>query len=344
MRWTVLLALVLVAPAMTGCIGLGDDDSQGEGLQTESQARFTSDTGGIEGIVTDEAIQPVEEATILIAELGEETTTRADGSFAFSEVTPGTYTLEITADGFLGTEKTVEVSSGDVATAEIVLAHEPSVEPFSQQFEYKGFLECSAAVSDAVVDAVAQTPAPAYGAVAVCGIPNSLLGGNATNDRFLFTQQVEANPWQMVTELTWEPGTPLTQEMSLNVEAEGFSNNNSATFAQDAGPNPLILRTDRETIAGVVGNLSEACVGGDDGACNRNYVEDGGPLQLRTFVDATELEPGIAVQQDYTLFMSVFYNTPACESYSIVEDDQCDQLDEPPASDPYEDGSNEGGA
>lgn len=333
-RLALLIALILVTPALTGCLGFGGEDGgQDGGLETKSRADVSSQTGGIEGVVTDEAIQAVENANVTLVEIGEETQTAADGSFAFSKVQPGSYTIKVEAGGFISTERTVEVSQNEVSTLEIVLAHEPTVQPYSQQFEFKGFLECS-------------THTVVVG-IAVCSIPN-IFFENSTNDRFIFFHETEPNAWQMVTELQWEPTQPTAERMVLIVEPEGIYNDNDVTFAEDEGSGPIVLNTGRERMVEVIENLQSTCeeedaTGSNEEYCNRRYIEEGGTLAIRVFVEGMQQfstpegnvsTVGVALQQPFTIINTIFYNTPACEDYSVFEDNTCPQQKAPPEDDP----------
>lgn len=334
-----MLALLLLGAALSGCVGA--DDEQTSDVDLQNKARATSDTGGIQGVVTDPAIQPVEGATVTIQELGRSTETATDGSFAFSEITPSTYTLEITADGFLSTDRQIDVRADDVLNVDVVLTNRPSITPYSQQIEFKGFVECSLATPVVLV--------------AVCAIPNSVLsfvtgGGNATNDRFLFTFPIEEDPWQMVTEVRWDAGQPLGESLSMIVEPDGLPNDDKTEFGGLRGTSPLIYSTDRARFAEVDLNTTKVCneeldpesdfSASRESYCNRAYIDEGGLVWVRLFVSNTDLTGqgvptgGVAVQQSYDLVVTTFYHAPACEDYSLFEQNTCAQLDTPPEPDP----------
>ena len=76
-------------------------------------------TGNVDGVVVDAASQPISRATIVLADKSKsvriETTTKQDGSFAFSSVPLGTYILTAVKPGFRNTnpETPVSLSSGE---------------------------------------------------------------------------------------------------------------------------------------------------------------------------------------------------------------------------------------
>lgn len=337
-----LLAALLLAAPMAGCLGFGGEDTSDEDVDMKNRAQVTEDTGGIQGVVTDPAIQPIEGATITIQELSQSTETADDGSFAFSELPPGTYTLKLEAEGFLSTERDVDVTANEVQTTDIVLTNRPSLTPYSQQVEFKGFVECSVA-----------TPAVL---VAVCAIPNSLLefvvgeNSTATNDKFLFTFPIEEDPWQMISEVQWDANQPLGESLSMSVEPDGLPNDGKTEFGGIRGNSPLLVNTDRERFAEVDTNTTAVCEeekdpessisASRDAYCNRAFIDEGGNVMVRLFVSNTDLTGqgvptgGLAVQQDYDLVVTTFYHAPACEDYSLFLDNTCEQMTAPPEDDP----------
>lgn len=77
--------------------------------------------GNIIGIVLDElSQQAVPEAEITISKLNLSTVTATDGSFAFSDIAPGTYNVLATKPGYTESKKAVTVFSGQ--TAEVSLS------------------------------------------------------------------------------------------------------------------------------------------------------------------------------------------------------------------------------
>lgn len=327
MRVLLLVGLLLAAPLLTGCLGLGGEEDTGERTDLESQADVDESTGGIQGVVTDPAIQPVVGAELTLAGRGESTTTASDGSFAFSNLAPGDYTLEITADGFTGTTSDVSVASGKVAIVDVILAQQPRNQAFLQQLEFTGFVECS--VSTPVV------------AAAVCAIPNIFVA-NATNDRFLFTWEAEPGLQQLTAEIHWAPSQPTGTHLSLNIEPLGISNEPTTTYAEPVGEGPLVANVDRETLEAVEANMTAICNGekepegaispsNADAYCRPNLLEEGGGFQGRIFVSNADPIPlGTNFQQEYHVIVTMFNNAPACEDYSVFLDNKCPQQEAEP--------------
>jgi hypothetical protein len=101
------------------------DDSDGtpkEETYTESGTHLdyenveTSEEGSIAGTVKDATTgDPIDGATVEIIDSAEVTTTAADGTYSFTEVSEGAHTVRATASGFEPNEQDVDVTSGEPA-------------------------------------------------------------------------------------------------------------------------------------------------------------------------------------------------------------------------------------
>ena len=322
MRTAILVVALLAAAPLTGCIG-GDDGTPEKLLK--NRATVSDTAGGIEGLVTDPAVQPVEGALVTVVESGATGRTASDGSYAISNVLPGTYTVLFESEGFVGTQQEIVVRSGQVSTLDVLLAHLPSVQPYVQQIEFTGFVECSAA-------------AVLY-SVAACGLVNLVGGGNTTNDRFMFTWDVDPNLHQVVAEISWDPNTALGDRLSFSVEPLGIPNEGQTTYASGSGTGPLVLTADLTRIHEVDVNMTAICNGekeptseiapsSPEAYCRPPLFEEGGGMQARIFVSGFSGAPvpiGVAAQQEYHVLITMFHHAPACEDYSIFLSNECPQ-------------------
>ncbi len=315
-----MLALVLLAAPLAGC--LGGDDGGDEPIQKE-QADVTTSSGGIQGVVTDNAVQPVVGANLTLEGTGQTATTASDGSYAFSRIDPGTYTMVVRAEGFVTAKESVTVEAGDVATVDVLLTHLTSQQAFMQQQELVGFVECGAAwwVTPMVLP---------YSAVAACAVPNTVLevaglGGNATNDRFMHFFELEAPIDTVVYEMTWESETTA---LSTIMEVNGFPNDDEATFYESGGLPPIYARLDKPVFERVANNFTELCEGAngteaDDSYCGFNFWDQGWPMQQRVFAspDCQETPARVCpvIQEEFTHYISAFYNAPAPEGFSVID-------------------------
>jgi hypothetical protein len=88
-------------------------------------AAQTSTTGDITGVVTDPSGSVVPDATVTLKDqtkgATQESKTNAQGTYRFYLLTPGPYTVSVTASGFQTITRTVDVAVGQVATLPVSL-------------------------------------------------------------------------------------------------------------------------------------------------------------------------------------------------------------------------------
>lgn len=323
MRWTgVVLALVL---ATAGCLSSGG--SEGEPVR-QAKADVTEATGGIEGTVTDEAVQPVANATLRVTETGRTATTEPDGSFAFSTVQPGSYTLTVNASGFVSAQQEVRVEAGEVSTVEIVLARVASEDAFTQTLELKGFFECGFGAGYDL--SAAPPPANASGGLiswSTCATVNDQLGENATNDRFDHRFTLEPALTELVVETTWEPSAgSLSDMLWVDLVPQGHHCGNITTcewsLLDHWGSSPLVGTVNETRLEAEQAYFDRRCGNDVDRFCGYNFAEDGWPLWIRTWA-RWECQPAgpqacLLIQQPFTHVATAFYNQPAPEGYSAL--------------------------
>lgn len=328
-----LLVAVVALLTVAGCLGLGGEDSSSS--DAPETASVSEDTGGIEGVVTDEAVQPIPGANVTLVDLDRTTEATEDGAYAFSEVEPGEHTLRVEAEGHLGTEETVSVRAGEVTVRDFVLATETGTEAYTTELELNGFFECGFEVGWNVTGTVPappeQAPDPRYFflGLATCAVPNSVLeevgaGGNATNDKFAHSFETDPPLSTLVYEMGWEPENQFADWMTTRMEVEGFANDGVGTIFRTQGPSPIHIRLDAPVWSELSENFTAQCEEGDDQYCGYSFDANGFPLQTRVFPAwqcASEQGGGCAVvQQPFTHFITAFYNEPAPQGYRLLGD------------------------
>lgn len=310
-------ALLLGLTLLAGCIGAGDDDE--EDLLTQ-RAEVTDDQGGVEGIVTNEAVEAIQDATVRLERTMEETQTAGDGSFALSRITPGEHRLIIEADGYLSTERSITITPGEVTFIDIILTRVPSEESYSVAHELVGFIECGVGWS--------TDPDPLPGltsnALAACAVPN-IVFENSTNDRFLHYFELDPPVETMMYELTWD-----TQDTALStlIEIEDFHFTEEGTLFTGSGPPPIQTRMDRDTFEEVDQGFQDRCEGANDTEqedrfCGYEFFEDGWPMQSRVFAsgDCQDIPARACplIQERFTHVVTTFYHEPAPDGFSQLD-------------------------
>ena len=313
------LILLLALLPLAGCVGGSGDEN--EPLR-QQRAEVTEISGGIEGVVTDDAVQPVEGANVTIEETGALTRTASDGSYAFSRVLPGTYTLTVRAPGFVSTQETVSVRADEAAVVDLLLAHLFTQDAYQQTLEIAGFMECGLGWRIPVPE-----PAPQLvrrSALAACGAVNGLVLENATNDRFIHRLALDPPLDTLVYEMAW-PGEagPLggTHLWSI-LDVEPVFNSNGSRIISKKGPSPLHVVVTADQWTELEGNLTTRCDEGEDAWC-LNVRDDGWPFLLRVFADSdcvSEVASACVIyQQRFDHVLSAFYNGPAPADYRIFQ-------------------------
>lgn len=85
-------------------------------------------TGSISGIVSDKTTgEPVSVVNVELDPGGKSTVTGSDGFFCFKNLKSGTYTISFSKQGYKAGNKTVSVSSGENAEANLTIERIPAV-------------------------------------------------------------------------------------------------------------------------------------------------------------------------------------------------------------------------
>lgn len=328
MRGFLTAGLVLVV-VLSGCSGTktaGDlTGAVGQEQFKDVDLKVSATTGGIRGVVVDPAIAPIVGAKVLLAAKGGNQTGLSDnlGRFTFSDLTPGTYFVAVNHPLYRGTQTSVEVLAGvaDPAVTKIQLQPIFSQKPYTVQVKHKGFFQCSQAgiglysSSNCVTDycPVVQDPK-------TCNtLPTSALN-NVTSQEREWHSDVGAGWQTQVFEMTWTPSSQGTsQNMGLVVSTYKPERDRRHSFANVEGPNPLRLQLD-------VGKVHPTASGVDptnisaDGMSRMSYfasvrTPDGSTCVFDCF------PPGLAINQEFEVFLTQFYYGFAPEGWSFVKGD-----------------------
>lgn len=239
---------------------------------TEVEVEYTPTTGAIQGIVLDEALTPIQDATIAIQPTGRTTTSNSGGAFGFSTLEPGIYFLEASREGWLVGQSSIEVQAGhEPPMVKVVLERNLGNRSYVELYEFTGFLACAAGGSVGSILVPCASVSPQHR-------PRSTI------------QLDYGMPDWVQTELMWRSTQPLGTDLRLDI---GYYQLNGSTaftgFNAFEGQSPILGTLDRA-------NIEEWQVG----------VEKG----LRITVEAPQL--GVVVNQAYSVYTHVFfgYNPP----------------------------------
>lgn len=109
-RFIIFLSLVLLLMSLViGCGGGGDKSGSGD----NNSGGGNTPPGSISGLITDVNGTGIDNATVTIIQTTTTATTEIDGSYNFTNVTPGNYVISVTADNFCTFSVAANVISGN---------------------------------------------------------------------------------------------------------------------------------------------------------------------------------------------------------------------------------------
>ncbi|MGB1585991.1 MAG: carboxypeptidase-like regulatory domain-containing protein [Thermoplasmatota archaeon] len=296
MKWLVGL---LVAALLAGCSdeAAPADDEPDLGLEGELEA--TESTGVIRGVVLDPSIVPIQGATVTLGD-GTTVQTNANGGFGFSNLEPGTYFLDITKLGFTPTQTSAEVEAGvDLPpVVKVQLVPDASSAPYVQAFQFDGYMACSLSY------------------IALCGLP---VVDETTEDNFLATFELDGPPDWINMEATWRGTQPTGNQFNMNMGRTPAGPDTTCCTAQ--GPSPLLITANATTIAeggiGTEGDLVHRMFAWEmEGTGIDDHTGQCVPVVLTTYCQG----PGVALDQNYQVYVHAFYHFVPPEGYRFTED------------------------
>ncbi len=303
---------ILMIAALSGCVAEGTTAAV---AAPEAQpAEFDETNGGIEGLVHDDNLLPVQNAIVALGDLPEiQTTTDEAGRFSLSHVPAGQHPLYVSALGFNSAGKSIEVASGVVTQVDIILVLIPIETPFYEIKTQSGLFGCG----------MSWRPPTVYQGVAVCGALEEV--GDPTNaDNFLLvwetTGPVEA--WSAgVFETVWTSNQAFGSSLSINWEANGCANVAAARFARTAGHSPLRGRLAGEEFAEKMDNVTgESCNGNNECSFEECKLMTRVFSSPETLGTASPADVGFTFQQVFHQYLTEFYYDDGPEQFSAVVD------------------------
>src|SRR5687768_16619437 len=142
----ILAASAILAAILAGCVGGGSEEpSASAGDFEDLGLDATSTTGLLLGVVVDDAIRPVEGATVAITrpDGGDlEDGTDAQGRFAFSGLAPGSYIIHATHPQFAPVQSAADVEAGveEPNVVRVMMTRLFSQDPYTELIKFDGHL------------------------------------------------------------------------------------------------------------------------------------------------------------------------------------------------------------
>ncbi|HEX9816687.1 MAG TPA: carboxypeptidase-like regulatory domain-containing protein [Candidatus Thermoplasmatota archaeon] len=311
MRNPTLASAVVLILLVAGCAGKPSGPTATETLHDDLPG------GKIRGIVTDESLSPVANASVTVAGVERFATTGLSGRFEIVGIEDGTWSVAVTATGYEFAVKQIEVRDAAVAEANFELITIPIPDTSYHTTAIKsGRIFCGA---DWRIDASAP-----QGPLAACGALYTTPANNV--DSFAVTFDLSSNNISAVRELVFETQWVATQTFGngLRVFWEAYQEITPAyeftedlrTFIHLEGTSPLWGAADyTDILDNVTGRRPAPEFCAPNGPCKfwgRVFPHAGtlgseSPVDFSTYVD-----------QSYTHYVTEFYGEKSPPRFSAL--------------------------
>jgi hypothetical protein len=302
----VLVGLLAAAVALAGCSGGGGADAGGGAGGSAHSASLAPGTGGVQGVVVDEAIRPVQGANVTATGNGASRSaeTGADGAFLFEGLAPGTYSLVVKHFRYGLVQSAVDVQEGRVASAKLQVQRLFSQEPYHETQKFDGFIQCGWAVGGVASSTCVNDYTHFVGLGYTCPQCEHLVDNRGTTYPL-------GGGWQtQVYEMVWEQSAQGTSpEMRLTISH--FPRPATHWYCSGTGPSPLYVRME----------LGEVC---EDQQDDPKLAPPEGEQNMTMFAAAQPADgqpAALAVSQPFTVFLNFFYYGKPPEGWSFVQGD-----------------------
>lgn len=147
---TLLVAFLMSSVILAGCVG---DDAPVDGEETIDASK-----GTLSGLLVDDNFRPIQlkeewsdvpgdyqdEGFILITETAQRVETTENGEFEVTGLTPGTYTIRVSAQDHEAVQETVEISAGETTSITLEARRKATDLSTILTTEYAIFIPCNA--------------------------------------------------------------------------------------------------------------------------------------------------------------------------------------------------------
>jgi hypothetical protein len=299
----VLACAVILAFVLAGCSGAADETSTSVDF-SDKDLKATETTGVIRGVVVNQALAPLANATVLLVGKQKQASTDGTGRFGFDGLAAGTYFLQAKKPGYAGSQQSAEVKAGEAepAAIKIQLLADASTQPYVLSQVYHGFISCGFKAVNFVFDASSCDPTGA--------------AGYKDRDKSFAAFEAPTVPKYYQTEMTWKSNQPVGDQLvtiQWACEAQDSCGNDDFRLCNVRGPAPLVCRVN-------------ATQGGGGGGFGINKTELGGHNKffgVQMFANcspcsgAAGLPPdqvpnnlgvGAVTEQTFDLYTFLYYN------------------------------------
>lgn len=278
-----LLALAIVLAGCAGDDGGSSGATDGPGASGDNETQIRN---GIEGIVQSEDLLPLERAKVEIISLNLTVFTNSEGQYRFANLEPRDYLVVAEKEGFRTLTQRAIVQDETIHELNFQLEARSTETPYSETLPADGLVSCKF----------------------VYGLdPESMqhhdCGSFDPNNQDTHEFEVQRNAAQIVVEANWEPTQDGAKHMMLTVESVGFGHQD-LIFGSITGP-PGVKISVAQTIT-------------------EKYYPEGGVIRTKMDAgpsitgDEAGLDGGVVLQQNFEVFVTVFYVEPGPPTFSAL--------------------------
>jgi hypothetical protein len=287
-----------------GCVG-----GPAETKATTSLA--PSGDGAITGVILDDSLQPVADATVRALKDQKEaasTKTDAGGAFALRGLAPGTYLLSVSKPGFKTFNQSVDVIAGNPSEVRMGLVSAPIDTSYHQTMNEAGVVLCGVALKAPLYSPNNTT---ARGNVCVLAAQSGQTDVDRAQIRWFFKF---TNSSGYISETTWKPSSSLTKRMDLfwtPLLDDGAST--PAFYGGGSWTSPMRARVPIKMVFDQIKKTpTQSCKPDHCMLLSYHYV--GGSVLDDTY----PVNAGAAYNQRYDVWTTVFYNGELPETFSVL--------------------------
>jgi hypothetical protein len=295
----VLPAFLVLALLLSGCSDPppGADDGTPQTDFQDLDLVATSTTGVIRGIVVDEAIRPVANASVTLTPGDKTAATTGAGTFGFDDLEPGTYFLKVARSGYNATQVSTEVVAGlaEPPIVKVLLVANPQATPYVEVYSFTAFMTCGFSViaSSVGCDTFEQT-------------------AEALGDEVYFPLQFTSLPEWIQGELVWQhtqaAGGMAIWQLAGCADTETDAAGSHYCDAPTSQESPALTSVGPDLILENEGSMLS------DGV---QFNLFGGPMPE---CNVAFYGCGVTVNQRYEVYAHVFYNWVPAEGWRFTAD------------------------
>ncbi len=317
-----LVAFLLLGTFLAGCTDDGPavvDDGSDVG-----EVDVTSSTGGIRGVVVDDSIRPIAGALISVIGTQKTAETDATGAFVISGLAPAAYEVEASHPLYDSAVQPTVVEAG-VERPELLkfqLVRVILEEPYMLTDKFNGFISCSINVivikseecgegvgsPRQTCDLTTVLPCvdnPVFPGERILKQDNSAVQVDFTVDGDFFRTIVVEQVWEPTTEVSAGTQGSFDTRVALNWSCDPVCGGLELA-REPEGYSPIRLQVDGDNETVVNQTI-------DHETTFSTFTWAGGDFDVDTVA--------VTLEQDFELFVSVFYYLPAPEGWSFVAGD-----------------------